>query len=174
VILLSRTVSIRIKVHGKPELEISFRVMILSIKFGNDGKMTDINPEGNYNEDVNMGNVNNGVDKNNAEKLSSQSIRTPMGELVIKSFGDTVFKNILDKDPGKDKVHEKPEERGVVVNINPKGKYDEEKIAAEHDLQHSAWEDRFDEDTVRNGDDEDEGKIVEKHLYKKPEKRVTK
>jgi hypothetical protein len=40
-----------------------------------------------------------------AEKLSSQSIRIPMGEPVTKSFGDTAFENILDKDPGKDKVH---------------------------------------------------------------------
>jgi hypothetical protein len=31
-------------------------------------------------------------------------MRTPMGKLVPKSFGDTVFENILDKDPGKDKV----------------------------------------------------------------------
>ena len=61
--------------------------------------MDDINPEGKYDEDV-----NNGVDENNTEKLSNQSIRTPMGEPVTKSFGDTAFENILDKDPGKDKV----------------------------------------------------------------------
>jgi hypothetical protein len=45
----------------------------------------------------------------NVEKLSSQSRRPPMGEPVIKSFGDTAVENSLDKDPGKDKVHEKPE-----------------------------------------------------------------
>ena len=60
--------------------------------------MTDINPEGKYDEDVNVGNVN---------------------KSVIKLFGDTVFEKTLDKDPGKDKVHEKPEKRDVVVYINP-------------------------------------------------------
>jgi hypothetical protein len=82
--------------------------------------MTDINPEGKYDEDVNVGNVNNRVDENNAENLSSQSIRTPLGEPVTKSFGDTAFENIHNKDPGKDKVHEKPEKRDVVVEINPR------------------------------------------------------
>jgi hypothetical protein len=58
-----------------------------------------------------------------------------------------------------------------MTDINPKSKQDEGKIAAEHDLQHSAREDRSDEDTVRHGDDDNEEKIVEKHLYKKPETR---
>jgi hypothetical protein len=35
----------------------------------------------------------------------------------------------------------------------------------------SAREDRFDKDTVRHGDDDDEEKTVEKHLYEKPEGR---
>jgi hypothetical protein len=53
----------------------------------------------------------------NVEKLSRQSVRTPMGEPVIKSFGNAALKNILVKDPGKDKVHEKPETRAVMVDI---------------------------------------------------------
>jgi hypothetical protein len=84
--------------------------------------MTDINHKGKYDEDVNVGNVNNRVEKNNAEKLSCQALRTSTVESVIKSFGDTVFENTLDKDPGKDKVHEKPEKRDV-VNINPEDVY---------------------------------------------------
>jgi hypothetical protein len=67
-----------------------------------------------------------------------------MGEPVIKSLGDAALENILDKDPGKDKVHKKPETSTVMVDIidpvmlnmyekpeprdgmlktNPKGKY---------------------------------------------------
>jgi hypothetical protein len=38
-----------------------------------------------------------------------------MGETVIELFGNTAFKNTHDKDPGKDKVHEKPEKKDVVV-----------------------------------------------------------
>jgi hypothetical protein len=34
-------------------------------------------------------------------------MRTSTGEPVTKSFDDTVFENSLDKDPGKDKIHEK-------------------------------------------------------------------
>jgi hypothetical protein len=99
------------KVHEKPEKR---------------DVVVNINPEGKHAEDVNVGNMNNGVDENNAKKLSRQSIRTPMGEPVIEFFGDTAFENALDKDPGKDKVHKKPEKRDMVVNINPEGKYDED------------------------------------------------
>jgi hypothetical protein len=53
----------------------------------------------------------------NVEKLSRQAVRRPMGEPVIKSFGDAALENILDKDPGKDKVHKKPETRAVMVDI---------------------------------------------------------
>jgi hypothetical protein len=49
-----------------------------------------------------------------------------MGEPVIELFGETAFKNTLDKDPGKHKVHEKPEKRDIEVNINPEGKHDED------------------------------------------------
>jgi hypothetical protein len=112
--------------------------------------MTDTNPQGKYDEGVKMGNVYNGV--NNVEKCSRQLTR-PMGEPVIESFGDTAFENSLDKDPGKDKGHEKPEleiekfafcgwnpeqNDDVMTDINPEEIYDEEKIAAEDDLQHSA------------------------------------
>jgi hypothetical protein len=79
--------------------------------------MTDSNPKGKYGEDVNVRNVDNRVDENNAEKPSSQSRRPSMGEPVTKSFGDAAFGNILDKDPGKDKGHEKPEMRAVMVDI---------------------------------------------------------
>jgi hypothetical protein len=40
-----------------------------------------------------------------------------MGEPVIKSVGDAALENIFDKYPGKDKVHEKPETRAVMVDI---------------------------------------------------------
>jgi hypothetical protein len=72
--------------------------------------MIDINPKGKFDEDVN---VDTRVDENNEEKLSSHSRRSSkgLGEPVIKFFGEAVFKNSLDKDPGKDKVHEKPETR---------------------------------------------------------------
>ena len=76
--------------------------------------MTDINPKGKYNEDVN---VDNRVDESNAEKLSSRSRRSSMGEPVIKSFGDAVFETTLDKDPDKGKGHGKPAMRAVMVNI---------------------------------------------------------
>ena len=82
--------------------------------------MADINPKGKYDEDVNVGNVDNRVDENNAEKLSSQSRRPSMGEPVIKSFGDVAFENTLDKDPGKGKGHVKPEIRAVMVNMYEK------------------------------------------------------
>jgi hypothetical protein len=72
-----------------------------------------------------VGNVDNRLDENNVEKLSRQSRRSPMGESVIKSFGDTAFKNTLDKDPGKDKVHEKPEKRDAVGDINPEDRYED-------------------------------------------------
>jgi hypothetical protein len=36
---------------------------------------------------------------------------------VIKSFGEAAFENILDKDSGKHKVHEKPEMRAVMIDI---------------------------------------------------------
>jgi hypothetical protein len=49
---------------------------------------------------------------------------------VTKSSDDTVFKNSLNKDPGKDKMkekvgdmYEKPERRDVMGNINCNGKY---------------------------------------------------
>jgi hypothetical protein len=32
---------------------------------------------------------------------------------------------VIDKDPDEDKVHEKPEKRDVVADINPEGKYEE-------------------------------------------------
>jgi hypothetical protein len=51
------------------------------------------------------------------EKPSRQSVRTPMGEPVTKCLGNAAFENNLDKDPGKDKVHEKPETRAVMVDI---------------------------------------------------------
>jgi hypothetical protein len=38
--------------------------------------------------------------------------------LAIKSFGDTVFENTLDKDPGKNKAHEKAKKRDGAVDIN--------------------------------------------------------
>ena len=49
-------------------------------------------------------------DVSNVEKLSRQSGRTPMGEPVDKTLGDAAFQN-------KDKVHEKPETRPVMVDI---------------------------------------------------------
>jgi hypothetical protein len=56
-------------------------------------------------------------DVSNVENLSRQSERTLMGELVTKLLGDTAYETILDKDPGKDKVHDEPE-------VNHKAKYD--------------------------------------------------
>jgi hypothetical protein len=56
-------------------------------------------------------------DVSNVEKLSRQSGRSFMAEPVTKSLGDTAYETILDKDPGKNKVHEKPEN-------NHKVKYD--------------------------------------------------
>jgi uncharacterized protein YlzI (FlbEa/FlbD family) len=53
----------------------------------------------------------------NVEKLSRQSGRSPTGEPVTKPLGGAVFKNIRDKDPGKNKVHEKPETRAVMGDI---------------------------------------------------------
>ena len=103
------------------------------------------NPKGNYDE-----NVNNVMNENNEKKLSRQSIRTPMGEPVIELFGETAFENTLDKDPGKHKVHKKPEKRDVEVNINPEGKHDED---------------------VNGGN---MNNAVRKLLYKKPEKRDVK
>ena len=44
--------------------------------------MVDINLQGKYEEELNVGNMNNRVDQNNPEKLSNQSIRTPLGEPV--------------------------------------------------------------------------------------------
>jgi hypothetical protein len=76
--------------------------------------MTDINPKGKYNEDMN---VNNRVDESNAEKLSSRSRRSSMGEQGFKSSGDAVFKTNLDKDPTQGKGHGKPEMRAGMVNI---------------------------------------------------------
>jgi hypothetical protein len=49
-------------------------------------------------------------DVSNVEKLSRQSGRTPMGDPVTKTLGDAAFQN-------KDKVHEKPETRAVMVDI---------------------------------------------------------
>jgi hypothetical protein len=43
-------------------------------------------------------------DVTEAEKFRSQPTRAPMGKLATRSFGDTAFENIPDKDPGKDKV----------------------------------------------------------------------
>jgi hypothetical protein len=43
--------------------------------------------------------------------------------LAIKSFGDTVVENTLDKDPDKDKVYEKPKKRDVVIDINSEDGY---------------------------------------------------
>jgi hypothetical protein len=40
-------------------------------------------------------------------------------EMMIKTCGNTVFKNTLDKDPDKDKGHKKLKKRDVVVYINP-------------------------------------------------------
>ena len=51
------------------------------------------------------------------EKLTRQSGRPPTGEPVTKSLGGAAFKNIRDKDPGKNKVHEKPEMRAVMGDI---------------------------------------------------------
>jgi hypothetical protein len=40
-----------------------------------------------------------------------------MGEPAIKSFGDAASENIVDKDSGKGKGHEKPEMEAVMVDI---------------------------------------------------------
>jgi hypothetical protein len=79
-----------------------------------------------------------------------------MGEPVMEFFGGTAFKNTLDKDPGKYKVHEKPEKRDVVVNTNPEGEYDEDVNLG----------------SVNIG--VDENNAMRKQLYEKLEKRDVK
>jgi hypothetical protein len=59
-------------------------------------------------------------DENNVKNLSKQSGRTLTGEPVNKSLDDTAYENIFDKDPDKNKVHEKPE-------TSHKVKYDKDK-----------------------------------------------
>jgi hypothetical protein len=62
-------------------------------------------------EDVNV------VDEKNAEKLSSQSRRSSMGETAIKFVGDTTSENIPDEDSGKDKGHGTLEIKAVMGDI---------------------------------------------------------
>jgi hypothetical protein len=63
--------------------------------------MTDINYKGKYDEDVNVGKMDNRVDENNAEKLSSQSRRPFMGEPVSKSFGNAASRIFSIRTPAK-------------------------------------------------------------------------
>jgi hypothetical protein len=77
--------------------------------------MSKIRPDGKHDEVRERDNVRQGQ----AEQLlqvieTSFRVRT----LAIKFVGGSVFENTLDKDPGKDKAHEKAEKRVVVVDIN--------------------------------------------------------
>ena len=44
--------------------------------------------------------------------------------VMLKSVGDAVPKAIFDKDPGKNKVYEKPKRREGMLKTNPKSKFD--------------------------------------------------
>jgi hypothetical protein len=66
--------------------EISFRVMILAIKFGKDDVMTNINPQGKCNEDVNMGNVDNEVDENKYDEENMMEKQLHLKEISFKGM----------------------------------------------------------------------------------------
>jgi hypothetical protein len=56
----------------------------------------------------------------------------------------------------------------VMLKNNPDGKYDEVNVLKER-VNMSAWEDRFDRDTVVHGDDDDEEKTAGNYMYEKPD-----
>jgi hypothetical protein len=113
------------------------RKLIMHEKLETRNGMLKTNPKVKY--DKNM-NVNNAMKTRLYEKPEpSDGMLKINSKPVIKSLGEAAFENILDKDFGKHRVHEKPGMRAVMdgeinmfeeaktrmLKTNPKGKHDE-------------------------------------------------
>jgi hypothetical protein len=58
-----------------------------------------------------------------------------------------------------------------MLKNNPDGKHDEVNVLRQR-VNMSAWEDRFDRNTVGHGDDDDEEKTAGKYMYENSEMRA--
>jgi hypothetical protein len=98
-----------IKVHQERELNMHEKPEMrkMMIKTNLDSKHDEVRERDN-------------VRQGQAEQLMKVTeISVRVRTLANKSFGDTVFENTLDKDPGKHKAHEKAKKRDVAADINP-------------------------------------------------------